>query len=115
MEEDLMNAITTEQLEKKQQDKSNCLLVNTLDAEHFEKTKIPGSVNIPQSSDDFTSQVEQQAGGKEKEVVVYCASEACHSSDEAAEKLEKAGFTNVSDFAAGAEGWKNTGHELASA
>lgn len=110
-----MNTITTEQLQQKLQGSSDALLVNTLDAEHFEKTKIPGSINIPQSNDDFPSQVEQAAGSKEKEVIVYCASESCSSSPHAAEKLEKAGFTSVSDYEQGAEGWKEAGHELASA
>jgi rhodanese-related sulfurtransferase len=110
-----MNTLTAQQLEQKQQSDSQFLLINTLDAEHFDKTKIPGSVNIPQSQDDFVSRVEQQADGKEQEIVVYCASESCNSSPQAAQKLELAGFTNVSDFEAGAEGWKNTGHELATA
>jgi len=82
------------------------LLVNTLKAESFEKTRIPGAVNIPLEDDDFVARVEQQAGGKNKSVVVYCASQECNSSEKAAEKLENAGFIAVTDFAGGFQAWQ---------
>lgn len=46
------------------------LLVNTLDEEHFDATRIPGATNIPQSHDDFVRRVEELGGGKDKQVVV---------------------------------------------
>jgi rhodanese-related sulfurtransferase len=82
------------------------LLVNTLKAESFGKTRIPGAVNIPLENEDFVVRVEQQAGGKDKPVVVYCASRECNSSEKAAEKLENAGFTAVTDFAGGFKAWQ---------
>jgi rhodanese-related sulfurtransferase len=82
------------------------LLVNTLKGESFEKTRIPGAVNIPLEDEDFVARVAEQAGGKDKPVVVYCASQECNSSEKAAEKLEKAGFTAVTDFAGGFEAWQ---------
>lgn len=82
------------------------LLVNTLKAESFEKTRIPGAVNIPLEDEDFVARVEQQAGGKNKSVVVYCASQECNSSERAAEKLENAGFIAVTDFAGGFKAWQ---------
>lgn len=108
-----MRTVTTEEVLQKQQSGSDFLLVNTLDPEHYPKTKIPGSINIPQEDDDFAAQVEKQAGSKDKEIVVYCASESCNSSPKGAEKLEKAGFTNVSDYEGGAEAWQKAGQELA--
>jgi rhodanese-related sulfurtransferase len=84
----------------------NVLLVNTLKAESFEKTRIPGAVNIPLENEDFVARVEQQAGGKDNPVVVYCASRACNSSEKAAGKLENAGFTAVTDFAGGFKAWQ---------
>jgi rhodanese-related sulfurtransferase len=82
------------------------LLVNTLKAVSFEKTRIPGAINIPLESEDFVARVEEQAGGKDKPVVVYCASQECNSSEKAAEKLETAGFTAVTDFAGGFKAWQ---------
>ncbi len=82
------------------------LLVNTLGADSFEKTQIPGAVNIPLDSEHFVRRVEEQAGGKDKPVVVYCASQQCNSSEQAASKLENAGFTAVTDFAGGFKAWQ---------
>jgi len=82
------------------------LLVNTLNADSFEKTQIPGAVNIPLDSEHFVRRVEEQAGGKDMPVVVYCASQECNSSEKAAERLEDAGFTAVTDFAGGFKAWQ---------
>lgn len=110
-----MNKLTAMDLDRVKQQGKKFLLVNTLSESDFERTKIEDAVNIPQQSDDFVERVENEAGGKDQPVVVYCASTECSSSTKAAEKLEKAGFTNVYDFEAGAEGWKETGHRMASA
>jgi rhodanese-related sulfurtransferase len=81
-------------------------LVNTLSAKSFETTRIPGAVNIPLDLVEFLSRVEDQAGGKDKAIVVYCASQQCNSSEKAAEKLENVGFTAVADFAGGFRAWQ---------
>ena len=60
---------------------------------------------------DFASRVEQEAGGKNKPVVVYCASSHCNSSEKAAEKLEVAGFTAVSRYTGGAAAWQEDAAE----
>ncbi|MEQ8849956.1 rhodanese-like domain-containing protein [Botrimarina sp.] len=100
-----MKTIDANELKKlKAQD--DVLIVNTLPEDKFESTEIPDAVNVPQEDPDFVEKVEKIAGGKSKPVVVYCASESCHSSDKAASKLEKAGYQEVYDFAAGAEGWR---------
>lgn len=109
-----MNKLTATELDRVKQQGKKFLLVNTLSESDFEKTKIENAVNIPQEDDDFVERVEQQAGGKDQPVVVYCASTECSSSTKAAEKLDNAGFTNVYDFEAGAKGWKETGHRMAS-
>jgi rhodanese-related sulfurtransferase len=87
--------------------------VNTLAADSFEKTRIPQAVNIPLEESDFVKRVEKQAGGKDKPVVVYCASHQCTSSEKAAEKLENAGFTQIIDFAGGFKAWQEESTEAA--
>jgi rhodanese-related sulfurtransferase len=108
-----MKTLTAEKLTKLRDENHDFLLINTLDESQFGKTKIPGSINIPQAQEDFVERVEQEAGGKDKKIVVYCANEQCNSSPQAAEKLEQAGFTEVYDFETGAEGWQEAGQELA--
>jgi rhodanese-related sulfurtransferase len=101
-----MHTITAQELKHMRDRGEDFLLVNTLPTNMFNDTKIPGAVNIPEKDDDFASRVEQRAGGKEKTVVVYCASAECDSSQKAADKLEGAGFQDIWKFAEGAEGWK---------
>ena len=102
-----MQTITTRQLKQMQQRDPELTLVNTLPEEHFEQTRVPGAINIPLDSEDFAARVEQQAGGREQTVIVYCASAQCNSSEKAAKKLEQAGFTSVLDYQGGAEAWQN--------
>jgi rhodanese-related sulfurtransferase len=101
-----MATIDTQQLLMMLDSHDDMLLINTLPAESFEKTKIPGAVNIPQHRDDFVSRVQQEAGSKDRPIVVYCASEHCSSSEFAARKLASAGFTSVMHYHGGAEAWQ---------
>src|SRR5690625_7892017 len=71
----------------------------------FNKEHIRSSVNVPVDEDNFTSRVEQIAGSKEREVVVYCASFDCDASTRAAEKLQQEGFTQVYDYEGGTKDW----------
>ena len=108
-----MKKIEAEQLKEMRANNQPLLLVNTLDEADFTTTKIPGAVNVPQASEDFTERVEQIAGGKDQRVIVYCANTECQSSKTGAETLEAAGFTDVYDFEAGAKGWRDAGDTLA--
>jgi len=102
-----MQAITTEKLKSLREKGDNLLIVNTLDPEQFDKSKIPGAVNIPQSQANFAQNVEKKLSDKSKPVVVYCASKECQSSTEAAKKLDDAGFTKVFDYVGGAKAWQS--------
>lgn len=101
-----MKTVTTSELKALRSQNKHLTLVNTLSAHAFEKTRIPGSVNIPLESGDFVARVEQAAGDKAKPIVVYCASGACNSSERAAKKLEAAGFAAVSRYTGGAAAWQ---------
>ena len=107
-----MKTITTGELKAQCGRPRGLTLVNTLGAEAFEKTKIPGAVNIPLESGDFAARVEQEAGGKDNPAVVYCASRQCNSSEKAAQKLEAAGFTAVSRYTDGAAAWRKEAAEV---
>lgn len=100
-----MQTMSVQQLKQLRNKPEEFLLINTLDKEHFNSTRIPGAVNIPQSDENFVQRVEAIAE-KNQKIVTYCANQQCPSSAEGAEKLEQSGFSNVYDFEAGAEGWK---------
>jgi rhodanese-related sulfurtransferase len=109
-----MKTISTEDLKARKGQNGDLTLVNTLAADAFEKTALPGAVNVPLESDDFAARVEKEAGGKNKPVVVYCASEQCNSSEKAARKLEAAGFTDVFRYTGGAAAWQQESEEAPS-
>jgi rhodanese-related sulfurtransferase len=101
-----MKAISYDQLKKMKDGEEDFILVNVLPAEAFSKAQIPDSINIPVKQPDFEAQVEETADGKEKKIVTYCASFDCPASSEAAEKLEKAGFTDVLAYEGGIKEWQ---------
>lgn len=87
-------------------------VVNVLDKSDYEAKHIPGSINIPYDSDNFTDRISSHVQTKDTPVVVYCASRECDASERAARQLENAGFTNVQDYAPGVKGWENKGYQL---
>ncbi|MEW4561806.1 rhodanese-like domain-containing protein [Bremerella sp. JC770] len=110
-----MNTMNAQQLKERHNQGERLTLINTLSEDNYEKTKIPGSVNVPLEASDFEKRVEQVIGGKNQPVVVYCASAECPSSDKAAKRLDEAGFTEVYDFEGGAKEWQEQGGQLATA
>lgn len=100
-----MQTLSTTELIQKKKNGDDFLLVNVLDEPLFRKQHIPGSINIPVSDEHFVDRMEEQVADRTKPVVVYCADRDCQASPKAAEKLESAGFTNVSDFEDGMKGW----------
>jgi rhodanese-related sulfurtransferase len=100
-----MKTVSYDQLKKMKDGKDEFVLIDVLPAESFNEAHIPDSINIPLKQADFVAQVEEAVGGKDKKVVTYCASFDCPASHDAAEKLEKAGFTNVSAYEGGVKEW----------
>jgi rhodanese-related sulfurtransferase len=107
-----MKTITTDALKALLDQNEDLTLVNPLAPESFEKTKISGAVNVPLSDSEFASHVERIAGGKDQPIVVYCANQQCDASEKAAEKLEAAGFTDVSRYTGGAAAWQKEAGEM---
>lgn len=85
-------------------------LVSVLSPDDFSSEHIPGSINIPEGS-----QSEFEACfGKNKEIIVYCASEHCPLSGRTAKDLTARGFTNVVEFPGGMEAWRTRGNQIES-
>jgi len=101
-----MKPLNYDQLKKMKDNKSTFVLINVLPVESFNEAHIPDSINIPLQQADFEAQVEKAVGGKEKKIVTYCASFECPASKNAVEKLEKAGFTDVSAYEGGIKEWQ---------
>ncbi len=107
-----MKTITTKKLKELLDKHCDLTLINTLGAHSFERTRIPGAINVPQDHSDFVQRVEQQVGGKDKPIVVYCANLTCDSSEKAAKILEEAGFTAVLRYPGGFAAWEKEAGEV---
>lgn len=95
--------ISANELKKKIDQGTLLKIVDTLDPNSFNKSHIPGSINIP------VEQIESKANtklSKNDEIVVYCGSKECTKSTQAYEKLEKLGFTKVWEFEGGLKEWQ---------
>lgn len=101
-----MQPISRQELEAmNEQSKEDFVLINVLPRKAFNESHIRTSINIPHENPDFTALTEQVAGGKSRKIIVYCASFDCHASDQAARKLDEAGFQQVFDYEGGTKDW----------
>ena len=101
-----MQPISRATLEKmNEQEKEDFVLINVLPREAFREAHIRTSINIPHEDEDFVADVEKVSGGKDRKVVLYCASKDCDASPTAARKLDKAGFEKVYDYEGGTRDW----------
>jgi len=109
-----LKTLTTQQLNQLIDSKEDFVLINVLPESSFDEEHIPGSHNVPHERETFAEEVRTLAGGKQKKIVVYCASGTCDASPTAAMKLRKAGFTQVLDYEEGTAGWRAAGNEVES-
>ncbi len=101
-----MQNVSKSQLRQWIDNKQDMLLIDVLPRESFNKQHITGSVSVPlKNNPNFVQDVEVRANSKDQRIVVYCANLQCDASQQAASKLENAGFTNVCRFEEGVEGW----------
>ena len=76
-------------------------VVNVLDREYYADCRIKGSINIPYKmlEDEVTD------WDRDRNIVVYCASEDCPKSQEAFNVLERMGFSNIRAYEGGIKEW----------
>ncbi|MDE2144701.1 MAG: rhodanese-like domain-containing protein [Patescibacteria group bacterium] len=105
--------ISTEELKQKLDDKNNKFyLVDVLEKESFDAEHIPESLSLPYDLYFIDSFSKKITPDKNAEVIVYCASESCKTSELAADVLEKAGYMNVLRYSGGLAGWQNAGQVM---
>lgn len=107
-----MQTITAEELKKILTGDDRTPVINVLKPDDYEKRHIPSTINIPLDDQDFVNRVQERIEDKSRPVIVYCAKKACDASEKAAKQLERAGFTQVKDYAEGTEGWKSAGYRV---
>jgi len=85
------------------------VLVDVLAPGYFEKGHIEGAINVPLA--DLETRADELK--KDVPIVVYCYNYICGASTQAAERLAKLGFKDVSDYKGGFHEWKEAGLPVA--
>jgi rhodanese-related sulfurtransferase len=86
--------------------RKNASIVEVLPEQSFREGHLPGAINVPFDS-GFDERIQSALPDKEALVVVYCASTECRLSPEAAEHLDRLGYSHVFDYKAGKADWKD--------
>lgn len=109
----MMKTISRDQLKHMFDQHDDMLVINVLSRDQFERAHIPGSVNVPLDEGDvgeFTEHVLELAGSYDKRIIAYCANQMCTASDEAAKRLDEAGFKAVFVYKGGIKDWIDAGN-----
>lgn len=97
------------EVRRKLDDGAPLLLIDARGRADYERERIPAAVNVPLPKIAAAGQL--PGVSRDYEIVVYCASESCPVSKNAARALASLGYTNVKDMRAGLVGWKQAGFE----
>jgi len=82
-------------------------ILEALPPKYFHQGHLPGAKQLDHAS--AVAHAERLRVSKTDRVIVYCASDTCANSHEAAKALTEAGFTNVAVYAGGKKDWVEAG------
>jgi rhodanese-related sulfurtransferase len=94
--------ISRDELKAKIDRGDDFVLVDALSPQHYERSHLPGAVNLPY---EFVDDAEKVLVDKSAEIVVYCMNAQCATSTEEVRELEEMGYENVLHYAAGKQDW----------
>lgn len=89
-----------------QAQKNTAILIHVLPEEHFACEHLPGAINACVYETIFVSKVTELVPDKNAPLIVYGAGGDSLDATTAAEKLTKAGYSNVAAFTGGIAEWK---------
>ena len=105
-----MKKVSLNELKTKPDGGSAVMLIETLSPDEYKRGHLPGAINIP------SNQIAELSGSvlpdKSAEIVLYCSGPKSHASENAARELEQVGYSNISVYAEGKEGWLKAGIQL---
>jgi rhodanese-related sulfurtransferase len=86
------------------------IVFEALDRMYFDSGHLPGARVLPPSEIDKL--VPAQVAEKDAPIVVYCSSDTCMNSHQAAARLTARGYSNVAVYVGGKKDWKEAGLKL---
>ena len=89
----------------------DAVLIEVMPDEEFRRRHIAGAVNIPLERIGATCRERYRP---DRQLILYCADQACAASDLAARKLAFFGFRRVLEYGAGKQDWQDAGLPMAS-
>ena len=106
------NKMTADDLKALLTKKPDTVLIDLLSPEHFAGRHIPGAQNACVFQISFLDDLAIAAPDKQLPIVVYGASTRCRDAEMALEKLDRAGYENVSFLEGGLEAWRGAGYDI---
>ncbi len=103
----VVRTISREDLKGKLDRGEDTVLVDVLAEMYYRHSHLPGAINVP--VDEIGDRAPDLLPDKDAEIVVYCMDPPCEASEEAAIKLAKLGYENVSDYVGGKKDWIGAG------
>ena len=85
-------------------------ILEALPPKYFHQGHLPGAKQLDHAN--AVAHAERLHLAKTDRVILYCASDTCANSHEAAKALIEAGFTNVAVYAGGKKDWVEAGLSL---
>lgn len=107
-----IHSLSAERLREWMDEDDELLLIDVLPRVSFDKQHIPGSEHVSQYEEGFCEHVRELASGSSQPLVVYCNSKSCNASERAAQKLVRAGFSNVFELGGGIKEWQDAGYPI---
>ena len=104
------NTISREELRLKIQRGDAFHLFEVLPEPYYRKHHLPGALHMPPN--DVETTMDRWIRDKDAEIILYCWDENCPTSPYAARVLQRLGFTNVREYAAGKKDWRDAGLPL---
>ncbi len=90
------------------------LLVHVLPPEHFAARRIEGAINLCSYESAFVRKLQERAPDPDQAIILYGEGEPSLDSADAAQKLELAGYKNITDFRGGLRAWEEAGFYIVS-
>jgi rhodanese-related sulfurtransferase len=85
------------------------IVVEALPRQYYDAGHIPTARPLPP---DQYARVEELVADKDQAIVVYCASQTCKNSHQAAEFFAGRGYRNVAVYSGGKQDWTEAGLRL---
>jgi rhodanese-related sulfurtransferase len=107
-----MKSVDRNQVKELMRQHQDLTMVEVLPAEMYKEFHIPGAVNVPLGK-GFDQLIETAVPDKATPVIVYCKDSKCDASPKAAARMEQLGYTQVYDYEAGKDDWRDAGLPIA--